>query len=276
MAAMGTLYVVATPIGNLEDISPRARRILSEVSLIAAEDTRHSGKLLRHLSIDRPTLSYYDHNKEAREGEILAALAEGDVALISDAGTPGVSDPGYELVKAAWREGHRVVPVPGASAALSALVASGLPPEPFLFLGYLPRSSNARRELLAAHARDPWTLVLYEVPHRIVQALADLEEVFGGQRPIAACRELTKMHEEIRRGSIQELRAWAAQSEPRGEYTLVVGGAESDPRWNEPTVRAAVRERLAGGERPSAIAREVAKLAGWNRRDVYSMTLEEQ
>ncbi|MGA9533519.1 MAG: 16S rRNA (cytidine(1402)-2'-O)-methyltransferase [Anaerolineales bacterium] len=273
---MGTLFLVATPIGNLEDISQRALRILSEVSLIAAEDTRHSGKLLRHFVVETPTLSYYDHNKDAREGEILAALSEGDVALISDAGTPGVSDPGHELVRAAWRAGHRVVPVPGASAALSALVASGLPPEPFLFLGYLPRSSKPRREFLVAHARDPWTLVAYEVPHRIIQALADIEDAFGGERPIAVCRELTKMHEEIQRGSVRQLRASLAESAPRGEYTLVIGGAESDPRWGEAIVRAAVSERLERGDRPSSVAREVAKLAGWNRRDVYQLTLEDQ
>jgi 16S rRNA (cytidine1402-2'-O)-methyltransferase len=275
MAAMGTLYVVATPIGNLEDISQRALRILSEVRLIAAEDTRHSVKLLRHFAVNTPTLSYYDHNKEAREAEILAALDGGDVALISDAGTPGISDPGHELVSAAWDAGHRVVPVPGPSAVLSALVASGLPPAPFLFLGYLPRSSKARRELLTAHARDPWTLVAYEVPHRIVDAMDDLEVALGGDRPIAVCRELTKLHEEIMRGLIHQLRESVDETEARGEYTLVIGGAESEPRWSEAIVRAAVQERLEHGGRPSSVAREVAKLAGWNRRDVYQLTLED-
>jgi 16S rRNA (cytidine1402-2'-O)-methyltransferase len=274
MAAMGTLYLVATPIGNLEDVTQRALRILSQVPLIAAEDTRRSGKLLAHYSIDTPTLSYYDHNKEARQAELLAALTHGDLALISDAGTPGISDPGFELVGAAWEAGHRVVPVPGPSAALAALTASGLPPVPFLFLGYLPRTRASRLELLEAHARDPWTMVAYEVPHRMLGSLDDIIEVLGPDRSMATCREISKVHEDVQRGTAAELRTVLANGEPRGEYTLVIGG-DPEPRWAEAEVRAAVRQELGQGSSPSAAAREVARMAGWNRRDVYRMTLEE-
>ncbi len=276
MAEMGTLYLVATPIGNLDDITLRALQVLKEVDLVAAEDTRHSRKLLQHHGLQASLISYHEHNKVARVDEILDTLEGGDVALISDAGTPALSDPGLELVRAAWSGGHRVSPVPGASAPLAALVASGLPTDRFLYLGYLPRRQKERRELLEQRARDPWTLVAFEVPHRLKQSLEDLERAFGGEREAAVCRELTKMHEEIVRASLSDLRRRYQEAEARGEVTLVVAGApQEQARWDETTVRAAVAERLEAGNPPSSVAREVARLAGWRRRDVYELTLEE-
>jgi 16S rRNA (cytidine1402-2'-O)-methyltransferase len=272
---MGTLYLVATPIGNLEDITERALRVLRAASLVAAEDTRHTRKLFEHYGLTTPLLSYHEHNKGERMDEVLEALGAGDVALVSDAGTPGLSDPGHDLVQAAWDAGHRVSPIPGASAPVAALVAAGLPTDQFLYMGYLPRGDEERRRLLLERARDPWTLVAFEVPHRLRETLTDLEEILGPDRQAAICRELTKLHEEILRGSIRELRASLEAVEPRGEYTLVVAGAGQASRWERSTVEAAVREELAAGGRPSAVAREVAKLSGWNRRDVYQITLED-
>src|SRR5512140_1776589 len=195
---MGTLYLVATPIGNLEDMSPRAIRILREARLIAAEDTRHTRQLLTHFDIHTPLTSYYEHNKLAKLETILAALAEGDVALVSDAGTPAINDPGYELVRAALAAGHTVSPIPGPSAPLAALAASGLPTDAFLYLGYLPRKSAERRELLTGVAALPYTLIFLETPHRLLEALDDLLAALG-DRPMAAARELTKLHEQVYR-----------------------------------------------------------------------------
>lgn len=276
MAAMGTLYLVATPIGNLEDITHRAVRVLAEVDLVAAEDTRRSRKLLKQYEIQASLVSYHEHNKAARLDEILRALESGDVALMSDAGTPGVSDPGHDLVRAAWSAGHRVSPIPGASAPIAALVASGLSSDRFLYLGYLPRRKKERRALLDERARDPWTLIAFEVPHRLSRALRDLERALGPEREAAICREMTKLHEEIVRGPLAELCERFEEVEPRGEITIVVAGApEGQARWDEATVRAAVAERLAEGDPPSTVAREVARLAGWRRRRVYEMTLED-
>lgn len=272
---MGTLYLVATPIGNLEDITERALRVLGEASLVAAEDTRQTRKLFERYGVNAPLLSYHEHNKAGRLDQILEALRAGDVALVSDAGTPALSDPGHDLVRAAWEAGHRVSPIPGPASPVAALVAAGLPTDQFLFIGYLPRKAEERRALLSERRRDPWTLVAFEVPHRVQETVKDLAELFGPDRPAAVCRELTKVHEEILRGSLDELGQSLAQVEPRGEYTLVIGGMQEEPRWPRETVLAAVQEKLAAGGRPSDVAREVAKLAGWNRRDVYQMTLED-
>jgi len=276
MTAMGTLYLVATPIGNLEDISQRALRILGQVSLIAAEDTRHTRKLLSHYQIETPLISYHEHNKIVRLDQLLEALGLGEVALVSDAGTPAVSDPGVEVVQAAWQAGHRVVPIPGPSAPIAALVASGLATQPFLFLGFLPRQATKRRAVLEQHARDPWTLVAFETPQRIGDALEDLEAVMGPWRQVALCRELTKLHEEIVRGPVGEIRAQFDPEAKPGEYTLVIAGAVDDPRWQEDTVRAAIQDRLAHGDKPSSVARQIAKESGWRRGEVYRITLEEQ
>jgi len=274
-ARVGTLYLVATPIGNLEDITARALRILREVRLIAAEDTRRTTQLLAHFDIHTPLTSYFEHNKLAKLNEILAALAGGDAALVSDAGTPGLSDPGYELVRAALDAGHTVTPVPGASALLAALVASGLPTDAFVYLGFLPRKDSDRQRLLASVSRDPRTLVFFETPHRLLASLADIEHILG-DRPLAVARELTKLHEEIYRGQISEARAHFSQKEVLGEITLVIGGAApaAEAKWDEAHVRAELKKLLAGGLKKKDAARLAAELSGWPQREVYKMAIE--
>ncbi len=272
---VGTLYLVATPIGNLEDITLRALRVLKEVAFVASEDTRHTGRLLKHYGIGTPQLSYHEHNKRARLGRILRALEAGDVALVSDAGMPGLSDPGFELVRAVLDGGHIVRPVPGASAPVAALVASGLPSDAFLYLGYLPRQPAERRRLLETLAPEPRTLVLFEVPHRLQSALADLVRALGGERPAAACRELTKLHEDIQRGTLASLAHHFTEHAPRGEFTLVVGGAESRA-WDEGRVREELERRRRLGESPTRAARSVAEASGWTRRNVYRLAVEDE
>ncbi|HEC33295.1 MAG TPA: 16S rRNA (cytidine(1402)-2'-O)-methyltransferase [Chloroflexi bacterium] len=270
---MSILYLVGTPIGNLEDVTLRALRVLEEASLIAAEDTRRARVLLERYDISTPVTSYFEGNRRRKLRKVLAALERGDVALISEAGMPGLSDPGYELVRAALERGHRVVSVPGPSAPITALVVSGLPGDRFLYLGFLPRRPAQRRALLERVAAMAWTLVVFEAPHRLREALADLEAVLGGDRPVAVCRELTKQFEEIWRGTLSEARARFATQEPRGEFTLVIGGAEEE-KWDEEQVRAALEERLVRGvPRPQA-AREVAGLSGWGRRQVYELGMQ--
>ena len=271
---MGILYLVATPIGNLEDVTLRALRVLSQVGLIAAEDTRHTRKLLTHYQIPARLISYHEHNKLTRLEQVLEALAGGDVALVSDAGTPGLSDPGYELVRAALDAGHAVSPIPGASAPAAALVASGLPTDAFVFVGYLPRRSQERRKAMAAVASESRTLIAFEVPHRLRESLADLEDVLGPERSIAVCRELTKVHEEIVRGPIAEVRRTVDAVPPRGEITLVIGGAAPRGRWSETAVREALAEKRAAGIGRSEAARQVAGASGWERRLVYRLAGE--
>ncbi len=274
---MPTLYLVATPIGNLEDITLRALRILREVPTIAAEDTRRTRQLLSHYGISKRPISYHEHNKRQREALLLEKLAEGDVALVSDAGTPLINDPGAELVRAALAAGHRVVPIPGASAPIAALIASGLPADAFLYLGYLPRKSKERRAVLQSVAELPYTLIFLETPHRLTAALADLAAVLGAERPIAVARELTKQHEEILRGTIGEMIAHFAETEPRGEFTLVVGGAPAKSKtWSTEQVEAAIVEGLRAGESPSSLARRIAAQSGWRRNRVYEKILQSQ
>ena len=224
---MGTLYAVATPIGNLEDITLRALRILKEVPLVAAEDTRVTRVLFRAHAIHTPLVSFHEFTSPARRGRLLDRLAEGDLALVTDAGMPGISDPGYPLVRDAFAAGHTVVPVPGASSVLAALVASGLPTHSFCFHGFLPRTSAARRRFFAQHADTDTTLVLFESPHRVLSALADLVAVLGPLRPLAVARELTKRFEEIFRGTAAEALDHLRAHPPRGEFTLVVGAQGS-------------------------------------------------
>ncbi len=269
---MGTLYLVATPIGNLEDITQRALRILAGVSLIAAEDTRQTRKLLAHYGIQGRMISYHEHNKGLRLRPILEALAQGDVALVSDAGTPGLNDPGYELVRAALEAGYKVCPIPGASAPIAALVASGLPTDAFLYLGYLPRKRSERRRFLEQIASLPYTLILLEAPHRLREALQDLRLILGN-RPIAVARELTKVHEEIFRGDVEQALAHFQDKPPRGEITLVIGGAAPSSRWSEAEVSAALQQALAQGGSPSQIAAEIAARCGWSRQAVYRLSL---
>jgi len=271
---MGTLYLVGTPIGNLEDITLRALRILEQVNLIAAEDTRRARILAQRYEIETPVTSYFEGNKLAKLEQVLDALEAGDVALISEAGMPGLSDPGYELICAAIERGYPVVPVPGPSAPATALVVSGLPSDSFLYLGFLPRRQNERRKLLAEVASERRTLITFEAPHRLRKSLADFEAVLG-DRPLAVCRELTKLHEEIWRGSVAGARAHFAEVEPRGEFTLVIGGApEEHERWDEERVRAALDELLAQSVSRPAAARRVAAASGWERRKVYRLGLE--
>jgi 16S rRNA (cytidine1402-2'-O)-methyltransferase len=220
---VGTLYVVATPIGNLEDITMRALRILRAVPLVAAEDTRVTRKLFAVYDIHAPLVSFHEFTSPARRTRLVDRLEDGDVALVTDAGTPGISDPGFPLIRDALAAGHQVVPVPGASSVLAALVASGLPMHGFCFLGFLPRTSAQRRKLLETHADDQTTLVALESPHRIVKALQDIVASLGPQRPLAVARELTKKFEEIFRGSAAEALAHFEQQSPRGEFTLVIG-----------------------------------------------------
>jgi 16S rRNA (cytidine1402-2'-O)-methyltransferase len=269
---MGTLYLVATPIGNLEDISARALRILGQAHLIAAEDTRQTRKLLTHFGLHTPMVSYHEHNKLSRLDVVLRALSEGDVALVSDAGTPALNDPGYELVRAALEAGHAVSPVPGPSAPIAALVASGLPTDAFLYLGYLPRRSAQRRLLLAQVRPLSYTLIFLETPQRLPGALQDLQDILG-ERPCAIARELTKLHEEIFRGSLSAARQHFSDQAPRGEFTLIVGGCppEAKPRWNEARVRLALRSAQAQGKPASQVARETADESGWSKKDIYRL-----
>ncbi|MCX6038499.1 MAG: 16S rRNA (cytidine(1402)-2'-O)-methyltransferase [Chloroflexi bacterium] len=269
---MGILYLVATPIGNLEDLSPRAVRTLREARLIAAEDTRVTRKLLTHFDLHTPLTSYFEHNKLTKLDAILAALTEGDVALVSDAGTPAINDPGYELVKAALSAGHRICPIPGPSALVAALAASGLPTNSFLYLGYLPRKSSERRDFLRQVENLPYTLLFLESPHRLLAALKDLEFSLG-DRQIAVARELTKVHEEIRRETISAAIEHFTQNEPRGEFTLVVAGKikSEKQKWTEEKVMIAIKFGLKLGESPSALAKRVAEESGWDRREIYKL-----
>jgi len=218
---MPVLYVIATPIGNLEDISLRALRLLQEVKLIAAEDTRTTRHLLNAHNIKTPLTSYHEHSKKAKLDYLLNYLEKEDLALVSEAGMPGLSDPGYELIVAAIERGISVVPIPGASAVITALVVSGLPTDQFIYLGFLPRRKGQRQRLLSSIVDEPRTIVAFETPHRLSKALNDIEEILGNRR-LSVCRELTKVHEEIFRGRVSQTREHSA--EPRGEFTLVIEG----------------------------------------------------
>jgi 16S rRNA (cytidine1402-2'-O)-methyltransferase len=266
---VGTLYLVATPIGNLDDISFRALDVLRRVRLIAAEDTRQTRKLLSRYGIQKELTSYFEHNKLARLEPILDVLQQGDVAVVSDAGTPGLNDPGFELVRAAIQAGHQVSPIPGACAPVAALVASGVPSDAFIYLGYLPRKRGERLRFLQKIADLPYTLILLEAPHRLVESLQDLEQALG-DRQMAVARELTKLHEEIWRGTIGVAVAHFTQHEPRGEFTLVVAGWSGETeRWSEKQLLEAARRYLEAGEPASRAAARLAEEAGWPRREVY-------
>ena len=267
---MGILYVVATPIGNLEDFSPRAARVLREVALIAAEDTRHSRRLLAHFGIDTPTVSYHEHNQRARRGRILEALATSDVALITDAGTPAISDPGADLVTAALAAGYRVSPVPGPSALAAAVSASGLIDGPFFVLGFLPRVRGERQRLVARAATSEFPLVVFESAQRLERTLRELVEILG-DRPVVMLRELTKIHEEVRTSSLSALQQWAANATPRGEIALVIATADDDPGNGD--AEAVVRMLRQSGLSASQAAREAASITGLPRSELYKLAL---
>jgi 16S rRNA (cytidine1402-2'-O)-methyltransferase len=274
----GTLYVVATPIGNLEDITLRALRVLREVGVIAAEDTRAAQHLLSHFEIARPTIvSFFEGNEAGRTEHLLARLNAGeDVALISEAGTPAVSDPGARLVQAAVAAGVKVVPVPGASAAVAALVASGLPTDSFLFVGFPQRDGGPRLQQFARLRGVEATLVFYEAPARTPATLLDLAAALGDERQACVARELTKVHEELVRGTLKELAAAYADAPPRGEVTIVVEGAAAEAAAAAEAgidVEAEVRRRLAGGESPKEIAAALALMTGKQRRQIYQLAV---
>ena len=273
---MSTLYLVATPIGNLEDISARGLRMLREVRLIAAEDTRHTARLLQRYDIHTPCMSYHEHNKLVRLAQVLDALQQGDVALVSDAGTPALNDPGYELVRAVIASGHAVSPIPGACAPITALVASGLPTDAFLYLGYFPRKRGERERLLKQVSSLTYTLIFLEAPNRVLQALEQLQAELG-DRQVAVGRELTKLHEEIFRGSLSQAVKHFTDNPPRGEFTLVVAGSTDHPeRWTEERLNTELQVILAGGETSSQAAARLAGPSGWSRREIYTHLLEKQ
>ncbi len=287
---MGILYLIATPIGNLEDITLRALRVLKEVDLIAAEDTRTARNLLAHFGITTPVTAYFEHKYGRgypapipKLDQILDALERGDVAVISEAGMPGLSDPGYEVVRAALARNIRVVPIPGASALTAALVASGLPTDQFVYLGFLPRQTSARRKLLQSVANEERTVVAYEAPHRVRASLADIAEILGDRR-ICVARELTKMFEEFTRGRVSEARAHFSAKEPRGEFTFVIEGKTQVQRrttkdegrmtWSDARVRKTVRELIAAGIARTDAVKRVARTSGRARREVYRLAMK--
>ena len=270
---MGTLYVVGTPIGNLEDITLRALRTLKEVSLIAAEDTRETRKLLTRYEIDKPLTSYFEHNKLAKLDRILETLKTRDVALVSDAGMPGISDPGYELIRAALDAEIAVVPIPGPSAVTTALAVSGLPTDQFIYLGFLPRKAGERRRALSGIAGERRTLVLYESPHRLVDMLEDALDILG-DREVAVASELTKLFERVSRGGISEVLDELEEAPPRGEYVVVIEGAPRREPADDEEVLRQLRAQGDRGEAPKDLAARVASLTDRSRRDVYRLLLE--
>ncbi len=274
-ANAGTLYIVGTPIGNLEDMTVRAVRILQTVDLIAAEDTRHTGKLLHHFQIKTPQISYHEHNRMIRVPELVTKLQQGlAIALVSDAGMPGISDPGYELVKACAEEGFTVVPIPGASAVIAALSASGLPSDRFVFEGFLPAKSQARRTHLEGLQTESRTIVFYESPHRLKATLQDLADSLGGDRQITLARELTKLHEEFWRGTTADAIALYTKREPQGEYTIVVAGAEIVTIvLSEAALRSELQTLLNQGLSRSDASRQLAQQTSLPRRQIYQLAL---
>ena len=273
---MGTLYIVATPIGNLEDVTLRSLRVLREADWILAEDTRRTRILLEHFEIPGRATSLHEHNEASRIPDVLSALAEGRaVALVSDAGTPLVSDPGARLVEAVTEAGYRVEPVPGASAMLAAWTVSGVGDGPVLFLGFLPRKAGARRAVLAAQRGRPESFVLFESPRRVAATLRDVHGVLG-DRSACLARELTKKHEEVLRGPVAELAQQLEGKALKGECTLVIGGASGDEGasdWTDEAVESAIREALGAGESVRDLSSAIAEASGRGRRDVYASAL---
>ncbi len=271
----GVLYIVGTPIGNLEDMTFRGVRILQSVDFIAAEDTRHTGKLLKHFQVNTPQISYHEHNRHSRIPELLKQLHEGiAIALVSDAGMPGISDPGYELVKACAEAGITVVPIPGAVAAITALSASGISTDKFVFEGFLNAKSKQRRSHLELLKSEERTLIFYESPHRLRSTLQDMREIFGDDRQIVLARELTKMYEEFWRGNIEGACSYYKSKVPVGEYTLVVAG--SSPIQSEFTQAELVAELetiMNQGISPSQASRQLAASTSLPRRQLYQLAL---
>jgi len=269
---MPTLYIVATPIGNLEDISLRAIKTLREVKLIAAEDTRKTKRLLNAYDIKTPVTSYYEHSKRSKLDYILKQLEEVDVALVSEAGTPAISDPGYELVVAASRQGIMVVPIPGASAIIASLAVSGLSTDRFIYIGFLPRKTGDRRRMLESVAGEAGTIIALEAPHRLRAALDDIKFVLGDRR-IAVCRQLTKLHEEVFRGTVS--RAQAYFSQPRGEFTLVIEGNKDKekPALTEDVLQQ-LKQLKDSGKRAKEAITQIVQETGLTRKELYRAWLK--
>ena len=269
----GILYIVATPIGNLEDITARALRVLKEVDVIAAEDTRHTQILLDHYAIRTPLTSYHEHNEKAKALELVNRLAAGqNVAVVCDAGTPAISDPGYRLTAAAIGAGIRIVPVPGASALTAVLSASGLPTDRFIFEGFLPAGKKPRRVRLQSLRDETRTLVFYEAPHRLKETLGDMVELLGVRQAVVA-REVSKVYEEFLRGSLEELTRAAESRELRGEMTLVISGSAGESRVEEDRLKAEIRALKDSGLRVKEIAEILGERFGYPKKEIYRLAL---
>ncbi len=272
----GTLYLVGTPIGNLEDMTFRAVRVLKSADIIAAEDTRHTGKLLQHFQITTPQISYHDHNRQQRIPQLIARLIRGEaIALVTDAGMPGISDPGYELVCACIEANVTVVPIPGPTAVIAAIAAAGLPSDRFVFEGFLPVKGKARKAQIEALKAEPRTAILYESPHRIVKTLTDLGEVLGDDRPVALARELTKRYEEFWRGTIAEALVHYEKVVPKGEFTVVVAPTpQTQTPLTEAEIVTELQNLIAQGLSRSEASRQLAQRTDLSKRDIYQISLE--
>jgi 16S rRNA (cytidine1402-2'-O)-methyltransferase len=269
----GTLYIVATPIGNLEDITLRALRVLKEVDAIAAEDTRHTRVLLNHYGIQTPLTSYHEHNERTKAEDLVKRLLEGqNIALVSDAGTPAISDPGFRLVAQAVDAGIRIIPLPGASALTAVLSASGLPTDRVAFEGFLPAKKKPRREKLRALRDETRTLVFYEAPHRLAEALDDVQELLGDREAVLA-REVSKVHEEFLRGRISELIRALRRREIRGEFTLIISGSAGEIAVTDDRLKAEIRELHLRGMRIKEIAEVLGEKFGYPKKEIYRLAL---
>jgi 16S rRNA (cytidine1402-2'-O)-methyltransferase len=269
----GTLYIVATPIGNLEDITLRALRVLREVDAVAAEDTRHTQILLNHYGIQTPLTSYHEHNERTKAEDLVKRLLQGaDIALVSDAGTPAISDPGFRLVLQAVRAGIRIIPIPGASALTAVLSASGLPTDKIVFEGFLPAKKTQRRERLQRVRDERRTLIFYEAPHRVLETLDDVHALLGDREAVLA-REVSKIHEEFLRGRVSELIRMLGRREIRGEITLVISGSAGEANVTEDQLKAEIRELHMKGMRVKEIAEVLGEKFGFPKKEIYRLAL---
>ena len=272
----GTLYLVGTPIGNLEDITFRALRVLKQADLIAAEDTRHTGKLLHHFQVNTPQISYHDHNTQQRIPQLVQRLQNGKaIALVTDAGMPGISDPGYELVCACVEAGIAVVPIPGPSAVVTAIAAAGLPCDRFVFEGFLPVKGKNRTARLEALKSEPRTAVFYESPHRLLKTLADFGELLGMEQSIVVARELTKRYEEFWRGTVGDAIAHYQSTSPKGEFTLLLAPASTPSlSLSKAEITTELKNLLAQGQSRTEASRNLAQRSDLSKREIYQISVE--